>query len=352
MNAERSRIQKVREQMQGCDSALITNLVNIRYLTGFTGSAGYFVIGPDSEHLIVDFRYVEQAAAECECRITKRDGAFESNVRDYLLGGTRCAIEANHVTLAMKERLAKTPSIEWIHKNNLVEAVRIRKDEDEIRKLRAACSLLEELMQKTLSAISAGRSELDVALEFEMNARRATGRPLPFQPIIASGYRAALPHGIASPKEIGKGEFVVVDIGLDLDGYIADMTRTVAVGHADERMREVHQAVHLANRTAALGIRPGMTGEAAHMLALGVLEAAKMGHYFGHGLGHGLGIEVHEEPRLAPQYKETLEPGMVFTIEPGVYVPKWGGVRIEDSGVLREHGVEIFNTMERSLIVV
>lgn len=348
------RIAKLRAALAAdnhCDSALISFLPNIRYLTGFTGSAGFFVLGPDSEHLIVDFRYVEQAHQQCSCRITRRDGPLEKNLPSFLLGGTRCAVEADHMSLATLERFRSAP-IEWIPRSSLVESIRIIKDESEIARLRASAALLEDLMGRTLQILRPGISELDAALHFETLARRATGRPLPFEPIVASGPRGALPHGIASHKIMAVGELVVVDIGLELDGYVADMTRTVAIEYANDRMREIHEAVHLANRTAAKSIRPGLTGEEAHTIALGVLESRQLGTYFGHGLGHGIGVEIHENPRLAPNAVERLLPSMAFTIEPGVYIPGWGGVRIEDAGVLREDGVEIFNRMERSLQVI
>lgn len=341
------RIQAVREQLDA--PALIVNMPNIRYLTGFTGSTAHFVVTAESARLIVDFRYIEQAKRECECEVILRDGRFEDRLTEYIRGA-RCIVESAHMTIDQFERLKlAAPEMEWFPQKNLVESVRIKKDETEIARLREATALLESLMSKTIARVRAGVREIDIALDYERDARGATARPLPFEPIIASGARSALPHGVASKKEIRAGEFVVVDIGLNLDGYVADMTRTVAVGEPDSRMKEIHEAVHLANRTAARGIKPGMTGEEAHMIAMGVLEAHGLGKYFGHGLGHGLGVEVHEEPRLAPKVKEKLEPGMVFTIEPGVYIPDYGGVRIEDSGVLRQEGVEIFNALPRAL---
>lgn len=380
----RTRIAAVRAKLRDCDSALITNLNNIRYLTGFTGSAALFVIAPDSEHIIVDFRYTEQAAAECWCEVTKREGPLERSIHNYLRGGRRCAFESGHMTVDTFDRLRQTctasaisgtrptishpppsggtgteriavnepPQLDWIPTPNLVESVRLIKDEEEIARLKASAALLEELMARTIEQVRADVTELDVAVQFESAARKATGRPLPFEPIIASGPRAALPHGVSSKRTIRKGDFVVIDIGVNLDGYVADMTRTVAVGSADERMKEVHAAVHLANRTAARAVTCGMTGGEAHAVAVGVLEAAGLAVHFGHGLGHGIGVEIHELPRLAHEMKDVLTSGMVFTIEPGVYIPEWGGVRVEDSGVLRSNGMEIFNRMERQLIVV
>ncbi len=353
------RLARFRKRLEKahCDSALLTNLTSIRYLTGFTGTAGLFAVTPERAHLIVDFRYTEQAESQCSCPVTKREGGLEQGLGKWLEGGRRCAVESQNVTLDLMDRLrtasGKAQSErEWVPCLDLVEKLRVVKDAAEIERLAASCALLEELMQRVLESLRPGMRELDAALAFESAARKATGRPLPFEPIIASGPRGALPHGIASEKPIARGELVVVDIGLELDGYVADMTRTVAVGSADDRMREVHEAVHLANRTAAQGIRAGMTGAEAHALAHGVLEARNLGERFGHGLGHGIGLEIHEDPRLSPLGEDRLEENMVFTIEPGAYIPGWGGVRIEDAGVLCADGVEVFNKMERGLLVV
>ncbi len=352
-----ARVRSVRARLGDRDAALVSHIVNVRYLSGFTGSSGLFLITPRGDHLVVDFRYIEQARTECGCEVTLREAPFDRHVRSWIRGARRCAVEAQHVSLEMWDRLRAAggdgqETVSWEPVKSLVEPVRVVKDETEIHKLEAAAELLEELMRRTIEEVRPGRTELEVAIAFEAMARRATARPLPFEPIIASGPRSALPHGVSSRREIRKGEFVVIDIGVNLDGYVSDMTRTVSAGPADARMREVHQAVHLANRTAARGIRPGMTGGDAHNLAAGVLDAAGLGAHFGHGLGHGIGVEVHEEPRLSPDVAERLEPGMVFTVEPGAYIPEWGGVRIEDSGVLEEKGWRSFHRLERSLLEI
>ncbi|PIU47345.1 MAG: Xaa-Pro dipeptidase [Candidatus Hydrogenedentes bacterium CG07_land_8_20_14_0_80_42_17] len=344
------RVRAVKSRLKTSDSALITNLVNIRYLTGFSGSAGIFAMTPDGDHLIVDFRYTEQAKEETPFEITQRNGSLEKNVEEWLRGGKVCSIEAHCITLDLWERLRLFSEIRWVPEKDLVESVRIIKSKDEILKLKSACELLSELMKKTIKKIKAGSSELDVAIHFETLARKATGKPLPFEPIVASGPRSALPHGISSKRIINSKELVVVDIGLNLDGYIADMTRTVCCGKSESWMRDIHESVLLANLTASKCIRPGMTGKEAHSIALGVLDAKNLSDYFGHGLGHGLGVEVHEGPSLSIESNNRLENGMVFTIEPGVYIPNKGGVRIEDSGVLIENKFNNFPAPDRSLI--
>lgn len=356
-----TRIDKLRAMLgtsgplENRDAFLVTSMVNIRYLTGFTGSAGFLVILSEDALLVVDGRYTVQARSETSVAVRERKGPAAVSLAEFLGSARNCAVEADSLTLAAFERLAQANSRSGVifHPvHGVVEGFRLRKDEDEIAKLRRATELLETLMEKAISGVRAGRSEIEVAVEYEQAARIATARPLPFEPIIASGVRSALPHGVASTKIIGRGEFVVVDIGLNLDGYIADMTRTVAVGSADEWMKEIHEAVHLANQTAAKAIRPGLSGETAHGYAAAVLENAGLSAHFSHGLGHGLGLEVHEAPRLAPNVADVLETGMVFTIEPGVYFDGRGGVRIEDSGALLESGVELFNRLPRGLLIV
>ena len=354
-SAFENRVSSVRKLLRDCDCALVTRLENIRYLTGFTGSAGLFVITPESQQLVVDGRYTVQAKDQTSFQVIERQGLVEAALVDYLQGGKRCAVEASHLTLATFDRIDRAnrdKGISLVPMNGFVENVRIRKSEEEIERLRAACELLETLMTKTIENVKEGKREIEVAVEYEAEARLATACSLPFEPIIASGYRSALPHGIASKKTIERGDFVVIDIGLELDGYIADMTRTVAVGEADSRMREVHAAVVSSNQAASKNICPGQTGEEAHNHSLKILEDADLGKYYSHGLGHGLGVEVHEAPRLAPKVQGILDINMVFTIEPGAYIPDWGGVRVEDAGVLRKDGIEIFNKLDHDLIVV
>ncbi|RMH58673.1 MAG: aminopeptidase P family protein [Candidatus Hydrogenedentota bacterium] len=351
----RRRIDRLSEILGDADGLLVTSLPNIRYLTGFTGSTALFTLTPEGPFLIVDSRYFEQAGKESDIPVLLRKGRIEDSLRDWLPGVTRCALEADHVTQAQWNRLQKCGEemeIEFVAREGLVEGLRIVKDEEEVAALRRSAALLETLFERLLKEVRVGRKEIEVAVIFEAFARHETCRPLPFEPIVASGPRAALPHGVASRKVLESGELVVIDIGLDLDGYVADMTRTVALGEPKPEHRRVYEIVREANETAANSIRPDLSGEEAHNAAAKVIAEAGYADHFGHGLGHGVGIEVHEEPRLAPNVSEKLREGMVFTIEPGIYLPEDTGVRIEDTGVLRKDGVEIFNRLTHDLIVL
>lgn len=219
----------------------------------------------------------------------------------------------------------------------------------EVEALRAAAAALEELFRRVLPEIRAGAVEDDVAREAERLARAATGEPPPFRPIVASGARAAMPHGIASAKEIRPGECVVLDLGLRLDGYCADLTRTAYVGTPDARARDLHAAVLAASEAARARVRAGLRGDEAHETAAAVLRERGLGEAFGHSLGHGLGVEVHEEPRLGPKAEEVLVDGNAVTIEPGAYLEGWNGVRIEDMVIVREGGVEVLSSLPRDL---
>lgn len=332
----------------GLDGLLVTRRSNVEYLTGFTGSTAAAFIAPARRAIVVDGRYVAQARAECPSwDLVRREGRLDEALKGLARG--RAGFESEHLSHATWERLRGLDGVEWVPAKGTVEAVRSIKTPAEVEALRAACALLEDLFARVLSLVRPGAVEDAVAREAERIAREATGEPPPFRPIVASGARSALPHGIASSKAIEAGDLVVVDLGLRLDGYCADLTRTVAAGRADDRSREIHAAVVEANAAARAGVRAGMTGAEAHDVAAAVLRARGLGEAFGHGLGHGLGIEVHEEPRLAPKADEVLADGHAVTLEPGAYVEGRGGVRIEDMAIVRDGGVEVLSTLARGL---
>lgn len=331
---------------------LVTNLPNIRALSGFTGTSAALVLLPDRNLLVTDFRYLEQVKEECpEWEIVRRDKGLDETLAALPLS-PRLGFEAEHLAFETHRRLGEKVKVEWVPTTGLVEAVRMRKTPEEIEILRRAAELLESLFARIIPEVRPGRRENEIARIFEHAVLDETGEAPAFPPIVASGPRGALPHGRASARRIDKGDLVTLDLGLVHEGYNADMTRTVAAGTPSPRAREVHDAVRRALEAAEAGIRPGMTGEEAHKIAHDVLAEAGLGEAFGHGLGHGLGLEIHEGPRLAPRAAEKLLAGMVFTIEPGAYLPGWGGVRIEDSGVLTETGFLPFNRSSRGLEVI
>ena len=338
---------------------LVTHLPNVRALSGFTGTSAFLLVGPAHRTLLTEFRYVTQAASEAPGWVVEKTEKGLAETLGRMTLPARIGFESAHLPVESLRKLEEKTKekTEWVATKDLVEKVRAVKSPGEIDRLRRAEELLEEGFARLLPTIRAGETEEDVARRFLHWVIDATGAPPPFDPIVASGLRGALPHGRASSKVIARGELVTCDLGLVLDGWNADMTRTVGVGRVDARSCEVHDAVRCALEAAqappaAGGIRPGMTGEEAHAIAARVLDAAGLGEVFGHGLGHGVGIEIHEDPRVAPNAREILTAGMVFTVEPGAYLPDWGGVRIEDCGVLTEEGFSSFNRSARGLEIV
>ena len=325
------------------DALLISHGPNLRYLAGFTGSAGLLLLTPDRTLLITDFRYSEQAPEETRgaADVAMEGSDLWDRLRRVLETGAprRLGFERDHVTVRDAERLSRLEVAEPVPTSELVESERMIKDAGEIAAIRAAAELAHAALAELLPTIKVGDTEREVAARLELYLRLRGSEWHPFQTIVAAGPRSALPHARATARPIGRGEWLLLDFGAELDGYCADLTRTVIVGgKADERQREIYRIVAEAQRTAIAGLRPGMSGREADALARDVIEAAGYGEAFGHSLGHGLGLEVHEAPRLARTAREPIPAGAVVTVEPGIYLQGWGGVRIEDDVHLAADG--------------
>jgi Xaa-Pro aminopeptidase len=320
------------------DLILVTELTNVRYLTGFTGTNGACVCGPDIRLFLTDFRYTERAAAEVE-------GWETVTVTEDWLGGVaahlcgRFGFEDDHVPVRLLERLrAKlADGVEPVAAGGAVEQLRRVKDEDELATIAAASKLADEVWRWSLERGLGGRSEQDVARAAEARIRELGGAPS-FPAIVATGPNGALPHAEPGERKIGKGELVVFDMGAKLDGYCSDGTRTFAVGEPGERAREAYETVRAAQAAALEAIAAGIGGEALDAVAREAIAAAGFGERFGHGLGHGVGLEVHEAPRLSPRSDDVLAANEVVTVEPGIYLLGELGVRIEDLVVVGEGG--------------
>jgi Xaa-Pro aminopeptidase len=327
---------------EGLEALLVSHLPNIRYLTGFTGSAALLLLRPDEAILFTDFRYATQAPDEVG---GAADIAIDAaNVWDRVKAvcidrpGQTVGFEAHALTVRdagrLKECARRTAPV-----GELVEALRVVKAPAEIEAIASAAALASAALAEVLPTVRVGQSELLVASRLEAALRQRGSEWHPFQTIVASGPRAALPHAHTSARTIGAGEFLLLDFGAQVDGYCADLTRTVVVGgRADERQQAVYEAVRAAQLRARQDIRAGMTGREADALARDLLSARGFGDAFGHSLGHGLGLEVHEAPRLSATAEGQLPAGAVVTIEPGIYLPGWGGVRLEDDIVLTADG--------------
>ena len=338
------------------DGVLITSLANIRYLTGFSGSNALLFVSARDAHLITDFRYQTQAATEASdvanVRIESTSLWIGLWAMLAALPGLRAlGFESGHLVHRDFQRLLEQGERwHWRPTVDLVEALRMQKDAGEVALIRAAGDMAMRALQATLDVVRAGMSELEICGVLERALRLAGSDAHPFSPIVASGPRTALPHARASERAIAPGEFLLLDFGASTGGYCSDVTRTVVLGHADDRQRETYEAVRDANRVACEGVRAGMLGREADAVARDLLEKRGLGALFGHGLGHGIGLQVHEAPRLSRLAEEVLPARSVVTIEPGVYVPDWGGVRIEDNVHLGADGPELLTFFTRELL--
>jgi Xaa-Pro aminopeptidase len=339
----------------GLDALLVTHLPNIRYLTGFTGSAALLLVRPDATTLITDFRYAVQAPNEVgsaavveidQKSVWDRLGRLLTEVAPGALG-----IEAQAVTVRDAERVAGLARGRLVPTSDLVERLRAIKSPEEVAAIRAAADLAQAALAEVLPIVRPGLTELEIAAALEAALRRRGSEWHPFPTIVASGPRAALPHARTSPRPVQAGEWLLLDFGAQVDGYCADLTRTVVVGaRADERQRTIYELVRTAQRRALEHLRAGMTGREGDALARDVIAARGFGEAFGHSLGHGLGLEVHEGPRLAPTADAPLPLHAVVTVEPGIYLAGWGGVRLEDDAYLGADGVVVLSDGRTELV--
>jgi Xaa-Pro aminopeptidase len=338
------------------DGLLVSSLPNIRYLTGFSGSNGLLLLTPTETLFFTDFRYEAQVVHEVgnAARTVIQTSSLWKGLWEHL--GTRTGtaafgFESEHVVHRDFQRLLEDGSRwTWRPTTDLVEGPRSRKEPAEVESIRLAGVIATSALERTLAELRPGMTENEIAGVLELQLRQAGSEGFPFATIAASGERSALPHARAGSRPIARGDFLLLDFGAVFQGYCADVTRTVVVGKASERQREVYEAVKEANARARALIAPGMTGQQADAIARDALTARGFGDAFGHGLGHGLGIEVHEAPRLSRVAEGKLPEGAVVTIEPGVYLPGWGGVRIEDDVHLTDDGAELLTDFPRDLI--
>jgi Xaa-Pro aminopeptidase len=359
----RSRQKKLREQLaeRSFDALLVSHLPNIRYLCGFTGSAGLLLVAEGSSVFFTDSRYNRQAHEEVKgAKVAIAQGGLFGALGQWVAGRGKTArrwivgVEAEHVTLAERKRLGDALPSGFRLRNTaqLVERARMAKDADELNLIRAAVRLGATLFDRAVEVLRPGIKETEVAAGMEYAARRAGAEAMSFPTIIGSGARSALPHGRASEQAIPAGAFVVCDFGVILGGYCSDQTRTVWVGAATEEARSAYDAVREAQEAAIAAVRPGVAVGEVDAAARKVLRKAKLGRYFTHSTGHGVGLEIHEIPRVAAEQEEELKPGMVITIEPGIYFPGKWGIRIEDMVAVSERGCEVLTPTSKDFLAV
>jgi Xaa-Pro aminopeptidase len=334
------------------DALLVTNLVHVRYLTGFTGTNGACICGPDIRLFLTDFRYTERAAAEVEgWEPVTVAGDWLGAIAEKLEG--RFGFEDDHLAVRILEKLKGklADGVEPVPAGGSVEELRRVKDEQELAAIAEASKLADEVWLWSVERGFAGRSEREVARSAEARIRELGGDPS-FPAIVAAGPNGALPHAEPGPREIGRGELLVFDMGAQLDGYCSDGTRTYATGDPGELGREVYEVTLRAQLASLEAVEAGAKGEEVDAVARGIIDAAGYGENFGHGLGHGVGLEVHEMPRLSPKADDVLAPNEVVTVEPGIYLPGRLGVRIEDFVVVTEHGCRNLSTLPKELQIV
>lgn len=381
-----ARHQSIRDGLarRTLDALVVTSLPNIFYLTGFSGTAGIFVLTANKGLLLTDFRYVAAVQRLLATTDAWPDAAHvqvESSYDEALasllgeLGVRRVGFEAANLTVSRHRWLTArlqasedsgSSGLQLVPTDGIVERVRVRKDAQEIATLRAAAQLLSEVARDVLRTVQPGPSERELAAVIDYKLKSAGFARPAFDTIVAAGSNAALPHARPGGRRLHAGDLVLLDFGGVYDGYCVDLTRTVCLGRADGEMHRVYDAVAQAQRAAMAVVAPGVAASDVDAAARAVLVERGLGEAFGHGLGHGLGVEVHEAPRVAPRRPlshtavadagfesdmEVMSEGMVFTIEPGAYLPGWGGVRLEDDVLVTADGCEVLTDVPRELLV-
>jgi Xaa-Pro aminopeptidase len=353
-----SRADRVAERLaeRGLDLLLVTDPTNLRYLTGFTGSNGLAVVGRDVRRFVTDFRYVELAAGQVDGFERERaPQELLAALRDgWPAGELRLGFEDHQVPVRRHERLRELipERVALVAAGGVVEELRAVKDSGEVARIRAAAELADAVYGWLRSDGLVGRTEREVKVALEHELRRLGADDPSFPSIVASGERGALPHAVPTDAEIPRGTLVTLDIGARLDGYCSDCTRTWATGELPDDLASVYELVLRAQRAALAAVRAGLQGREVDAVARSIISEAGHGDRFGHGLGHGVGLDVHEAPRLARTAEARLAAGNVVTVEPGVYLPGRGGVRIEDLVVVREDGAEVLSGTTKELVVV
>jgi Xaa-Pro aminopeptidase len=354
---ENNRISAARGCLEraGADLLLVSNLSNIRYLTGFTGSEALLVLSREDGWFLTDSRYTSQANAE----VTGAQVVEFSNRMDSLVsvieeaGAAKVAFEAGFTSVAVfRELSGRLSGVEFVSADAGLAAIRTVKDKGELEILEKVAGFASQALLEIVSGIKPGvlESEVAWALEVAMRNRGAEGKSFDF--IVASGLRGALPHGKASDKKIAAGELVTIDYGALYLGYCSDETVTVCLGEPDSRQSEVYETVRVAQEIAIDAVRPGISFRDLDAKARDYIAAKGFGQYFGHGLGHGIGLDIHEHPTVSPRSTALVEEGMVFTIEPGIYIPGFGGVRIEDSVVVERDGCRRITQVPKALMII
>jgi Xaa-Pro aminopeptidase len=357
MDRHPARRDKLRARLKkaGVDALLVTNFTNVTYLTGFSGDDSYLLVRRDGDLMLSDSRYTTQLGEECpgldvsvRTQATSMLQAVAKAVKAAKMG--RLSIEAESMSVALRDDLAEAlPGVKLVPTKGLVEDQRAIKDAGEIDRIRRAIWLAERAFGVLRATLRPEKTETTVANELEHQMRLFGAKYRSFQSIVGVGSRAALPHAVPTDREIGQSEFVLIDWGADEGFYKSDLTRVLVTGRISPKLKRVYEVVLRAQLRAIAAVRPGVSAKDVDQTARGIIADAGFGRHFGHGLGHGIGLEIHEAPRLSAQSTTVLKPGMVLTIEPGIYLPGWGGVRLEDDVLVTRKGHEVLTGVPKQL---
>lgn len=337
------------------DALIVNKLANVRYLSGYSGSNGLMVLGPPRAYFLTDFRYTVQARKEvknCQIIIAERDLISELVKLPCFQKKVKVGFETNYITVKLLSKIKELlPKAIFEPVEDLVESLAIIKDNTEINKLKKAAKITDSAFEGILKLIKPGAKERDIALELQYKMIKLGADGPSFDFIVASGQRSSMPHGRASDRKFQKGDFITFDFGCFYQGYPSDVTRTVVLGKASTKQKKIYDIVLKAQTAAVEAARPGMAARELDKVARDIIIREGYGDNFGHGLGHGLGLdEIHSLPVVSPRSQDILQPGNVVTIEPGIYIPNWGGVRIEDDVVITAKGHKVLTRLSKELI--
>ncbi|EMT53753.1 Xaa-Pro dipeptidase/Xaa-Pro aminopeptidase [Brevibacillus borstelensis AK1] len=352
-----NRLSKLRDALAqiGADALITEETVNRRYLSGFTGSTGWVIVTEKEAFLVTDFRYVDQAQEECPhfTVVNNERKSLEAIAQVLKKAGVKRLAFESSLSFGTYSNWSKSfEGVELVPTSGFMEKLRMYKEESEVQVIRQAVKIAEDAFEHILGYIRPGVTEIEVALELEFFMRRQGASASAFDIIVASGHRGALPHGRASEKVIAAGEMVTLDFGAAYQGYNSDITRTVSVGEPHPRMKEIYEIVLKAQIAGVEALRPGISGKEADAVTRDIITAAGYGDAYGHSAGHGLGMDVHELPNLSTASPFILEPGMLVTMEPGIYISGLGGVRIEDDVLITADGHDVLTQSTKELLIL
>ncbi|MBS6194599.1 MAG: aminopeptidase P family protein [Clostridiales bacterium] len=353
------RVREILKELH-LDALVITDPYNMRYISSFRGGEGILYISEEQKVLITDSRYTEQAEQESDFTVVEENSGHKRTVilkecmeKENKAEGFRMGYEDESLLCADFDKLRESLPVEgWVPMGGRVDALRRLKSEEELAWLERAEEIGDRAFEKILKILKPGMTELEVAAELEYLMKKEGAEDLSFNSIVASGLNSSMPHAIPGEKKLEEGDFITMDFGCKYKGYCSDMTRTVVLGKASEKQKEIYETVLKAQLAALDALKAGVTGQSVDKAARDIITEAGYGDCFGHGLGHSVGLFIHENPRLSPNDDTVLQPGMIETVEPGIYVPGFGGVRIEDMVVVTEDGYRNFTHSPKELIEI